>query len=391
MRSSMDAKAQSIFQKPNNFIDLSSSPTLASVTTATPNHKPIGDSDVIDLVNADEVFEVRGFEPVARKRIRLGDGEDSDVEVKTFKTKPVTSALQILEVFPDADAANVETLLKQYKGNAATVLSYMAENEYKKSDTKPAAPHTDTVVHMDSEGHEWSVDFMSANAFQPQSDYIRESADQLQADFPFLSCAGARQGLARYHHHYAIAHDKIFNAVKGIGDDEVQYDRVLTALHSKSKVSVDLKDRLKKCIVGATEPTLKRARSSYKAVITDKTLREEIRFVKLRFREWMEAKRTLRERASAQKLAQQQGTAVECGCCFDSFPIEDMVTCSNEGHLFCISCLRMCSENMIFGQGNLGFDKKTKQPILELLCFTETAAPQVSHVFISRKLYHPRH
>lgn len=46
-----------------------------------------------------------------------------------------------------------------------------------------------------------------------------------------------------------------------------------------------------------------------------------------------------------------------------------MVACRDEGHLFCVDCLKSYAENQLFGQGNLGIDKATKQPALELKCF----------------------
>ena len=46
-----------------------------------------------------------------------------------------------------------------------------------------------------------------------------------------------------------------------------------------------------------------------------------------------------------------------------------MVSCRDEGHLFCVDCLKAYAENSVFGAGNLGIDKETKQPALELKCF----------------------
>jgi hypothetical protein len=73
-----------------------------------------------------------------------------------------------------------------------------------------------------------------------------------------------------------------------------------------------------------------------------------------------------------QVKAQKDHTAVDCSCCFDGFPVADMVACRDEGHLFCIDCLKTCVEEQIFGQGNLGIDKRTKKPAHEIQCFHES-------------------
>ena len=48
--------------------------------------------------------------------------------------------------------------------------------------------------------------------------------------------------------------------------------------------------------------------------------------------------------------------------------MEEMIACRDEGHLFCIGCIKGYAESQIFSVGNLGIDKNTKKPALELLC-----------------------
>jgi hypothetical protein len=66
---------------------------------------------------------------------------------------------------------------------------------------------------------------------------------------------------------------------------------------------------------------------------------------------------------------EREASAVECSCCFEQVPIDDMVACRDEGHLFCSSCLQTYVENQVFGNGNLGVSRETKKLELELKCF----------------------
>jgi hypothetical protein len=59
---------------------------------------------------------------------------------------------------------------------------------------------------------------------------------------------------------------------------------------------------------------------------------------------------------------------MECSCCFGDVAIEEMVACRDEGHLFCVDCIQRYAESQIFSSGNLGTDKKTGKPALELMC-----------------------
>ena len=51
-----------------------------------------------------------------------------------------------------------------------------------------------------------------------------------------------------------------------------------------------------------------------------------------------------------EEIATEEGTLVECGCCFGEYPFDNFVQCS-EGHLFCKDCLKRYVENTVFGDG----------------------------------------
>jgi TRIAD3 protein (E3 ubiquitin-protein ligase RNF216) len=105
-------------------------------------------------------------------------------------------------------------------------------------------------------------------------------------------------------------------------------------------------------------------------MVTEATLVREVQYVQQKVQEWLETIRIRQQRQHDKEVSQREGTAVECLCCFDSYPLEDMVACKFEGHLFCRDCLKSYAENLLFGQNNLGMDKRFPQkPALELQCF----------------------
>ena len=79
--------------------------------------------------------------------------------------------------------------------------------------------------------------------------------------------------------------------------------------------------------------------------------------------------RARKNRENNKKIVQNNGTGVDCSCCYDAYAFQDMIPCKNEGHLFCVDCVKSFAENQIFGAGNLGVDAKSKKPALELQCF----------------------
>lgn len=172
--------------------------------------------------------------------------------------------------------------------------------------------------------------------------------------------------------HYAVAHDKILRAVKGTspaneGEDliETQYERLMKAVSMVPLSQQEfqrLDSLLPKCITKR-----KKKRDPVFAVCS--TLQEEICYVTEKLKQWKKDAKVHCDRKKNKEASQRDGTAVECSCCFDKFPFLDMVSCKNEGHLFCCDCLKSYAENQIFGVGNLGVDTKTKQPAMELKCF----------------------
>jgi hypothetical protein len=152
-----------------------------------------------------------------------------------------------------------------------------------------------------------------------------------------------------------------------------EYNRVLRGM-SGSTMEDDQMQRLEALLGNKSsknrKASLKHARKN-KAVptITHEILLQEVQYVQQKLEVFLELGRRVKKRKLDQVQAQREHTAIDCSCCFDGFPVADMVSCREEGHLFCIDCLKTCVEEQIFGQGNLGIDKRTKKPSHEIQCF----------------------
>lgn len=318
-------------------------------------------------------FKTDPNEIPARSRSNSRQEVDID-EIKVTQSVEPRPEYLVLEVFPDADLDHIRKTLEQHGGNVPGVLTHLAENSYPKTKQDPSlrTAHGTTIVRLDRK--KFQHDYMSSEAFAPTNLYVAQSSNQLLCDFPFLSKIGSQRVLAKSKNHYAIAHDKILNAIKGtqapVGEDleDMQYNRVLLAF-SGNRLHNDQTERMD-ALIKYKRTTLKQPRRSNPApLITDMILLDEIRYVKQKLDEWMGVARQRKNRKRNREVSQREGTGVECSCCFDEVAIDDMVACRDEGHLFCQDCLKSYAENQVFGSGNLGIDKETKQPALELKCF----------------------
>lgn len=70
-------------------------------------------------------------------------------------------------------------------------------------------------------------------------------------------------------------------------------------------------------------------------------------------------------------LSERDGTSMECPICCETLPLEDMISCRDEGHLLCADCVRRYAEERIFGLGSLRHDNQkdqTNKGVGELKC-----------------------
>jgi TRIAD3 protein (E3 ubiquitin-protein ligase RNF216) len=324
---------------------------------------------VIDLLNDDPTG------------INVRATADDDAPAATVpKAKATTSVkvspeLQVLEVFPDADLTGVRNLLGQCDHKIDIVLALMSEHGYQKASAKatpvyPQPQNGGISIRAKPQTQKWSYDFMAVDSFIPTDLYVKQAKSQLLYDFWFLTAVGVDAILQRYGNHYAKAHGAIVDALKGTGDEETKFHRVNNVLQGSPPLSEQcqrLNDYHKKKsgVVTKRKSLLKR----WEPQVSDPILREEIMYVQGKFQQFLEVGRKHDTMEIKKQKAIASKTAVECSCCYDGYDIDDMVACSQEGHLFCIDCLKRFAESQIFGVGNLGIDPRTKKPAHELKCF----------------------
>lgn len=321
---------------------------------------------VISLIDDDDDDDDDVIEVLDRKRRRLDPPPSTAASLNPVAT--------VLEIFPDADIQFVTETLEKYDQIADFAIAAMAENGYTKQRAQPnQKPAAKT-----------EIDFMSIDSFHPTALYCEQVEALLSNEFSFLSVRGTREVLQLVRYHYALAHNRVWMASRGsprITDELEQYRRMCKIQIGKHEEFID---DLKQALGAKT--VIKKPRRKVKPLLTEATLVSEVKFVNKRVAGWMNELSTQNTRALNKAKTDKDGTGMDCSCCFDSFPIEDMIVCRNEGHLFCSECLKSFVENQIFGQGNLGVDKKTKKPALEIQCFSGDCNSVFDRTFLTRSL-----
>lgn len=303
-------------------------------------------AEIIDMSNDDPV-EFIGTSNSSRKRKR-------------------TALKEVLDIFPDAKESFVNELLAQYDQSVANVVQQMVETPYEKTELKKTDWKND------------EIDYMSSSSFAPSPLYTVQVKPALLQRFRFLSHRDADKLLNGSRFHYAIAHDLVWNALKGTTDCPLQeqLDRVLNALNRGQAPAQRL----------SILSPLKKARRSAATMITESTLVKETEYVSAKCDAWISHTKKQLEKQSQKKQAEVTGEAVECMCCCDTNEFSQMVACEEGAHLFCEECLNNYAKHQVFSSGNLGMDKKTKKPALALQCLYGDCAAGFDRTFLERAL-----
>lgn len=289
--------------------------------------------------------------------------------------KVVTPLERVQEIFPDVENAHAEKLLRDLNNNVDLVLWNLTEYSYPKrkvptssanqvADSSSSAPAAGFVIKRPKQQSDSS--FLSTT-LKPSHMYMIEAIPKLLHDFTFLTMTGGRVMMIT-HKRYATVHKFLIDCLKGTvpkhATDEqliAQYDNFKSVWASKHLGSTH------RTAIGDSN-CLKRSKSRPAPTLTDSFLKEEVQHCRRQLNEWMESMEKRKRLIAERKRVEQMGTGVECGCCFDKVPIDEMVACRDEGHLFCLDCIRSYANTAVFSTGSLGVVKATGKQSCELLC-----------------------
>lgn len=339
--------------------------------------------------------------------------DDDDIQiVKTEAAKspahrlPPSPLQSVLEVFPDVSLAHAKLLLQAHTNipNAVINALLLGGDSYPKEPRQTnAASATATATggmmirNKDSAdasatNKEPTYNFLSTTSFQPSAGYKDQSANQLAHDFPFLTLAGSKLLLSKTMYHYAVAHDKIVRAItgsdegkkvacaaRGTGEEHdievVQFKRFMAVTQAcKTIDDGDQRTRLATLFdfiisrKGNFGTNPQSARKRLRVHLLDPILIEEVIFVHQKIKIWTDMVEVSMHRFHNRKLAIEEGSAIECLCCYEQVAFDEMVHCQ-ETHMFCLDCLARYAKEKVFADGSFGVHPDTKAQSLELLCF----------------------
>ena len=228
-------------------------------------------------------------------------------------------------------------------------------------------------------------DYSSLSSFTPSDAYKDEVVERLMVAFCFLSKEGVKRHLAEAEGRYSICYTRICDAIAGVdgfafgtyGNNKKKAAAAATSVAATSleddpiaeeKAHKRLRAVRAGCALSSTEigrlripapsgftSTLRRSRRNYRpADATDRVLLDEVRYASDKLAERADVVAAAAERQRIHDASEKAGTTIECQCCFGDYDITEMVSCRNEGHLFCIDCLRRYAEERVFGVGDLG-------------------------------------
>lgn len=306
--------------------------------------------------------------PAAKPRHETSD--DIQVcQVKQAKREPID---RVFEIFPDVDRIHAQKLLFEHRNNVDQAVSILAESAYPKQKIAPAAASVASSSSLKVKRRKAppKYDYLSISAFEPSEVYRQQAITRLLHEFPYLSQKGIQLWMTTHKGHYSLVRRHILNAIMGKDDskqptedeEEKQYYLLTNTLATKNPNPKQIRR------LGSQNVLKQRSYCRKRPDITEAILVEEVRHAKAQLEEWMEGMEQRLTRAKARRTCQALGTAMECSCCFDQVAMDEMVACRDEGHLFCVDCVRGYAENQIFGNGCLGTNKQTKEPATELLC-----------------------
>jgi len=308
------------------------------------------------------------------KRISDGGTVPSDSEEQIVALRD-----RFFVLFPDVCNKHLEKLLRDCDNAFEMVVSILSDGSYPKSKSdggRPFAFGTATTVSspvLTRKHAKPMYDYTSTSSFQLTQTYVDEAVDMLLYEFPFIRVDSMCVFMKEHKQHFTLVRNHILKSLKQ--GDKVHHDNAtdddleLQQFQSLKSVWVTKRPSKEQMRSIGIRRCTKRFVLRPLPTLTDPILRDEVSFAQQELETWMEMMDEKQKRCEARKRSKQSGSGMECGCCFDEVPIEEMVGCRNEGHLFCMDCIQSYADTQIFSNGSLGVIKATGKQACELVCF----------------------
>jgi hypothetical protein len=249
---------------------------------------------------------------------------------------------------------------------------------------KPAAvPTTAFVPTLAKPTYKYDYSSTSATLFPISPPYIQQALLQLNHDFPWLHQRFLTLILPKFHGRFSYLYDSILSCF-------VPNTQVMASSHEAKELSLQSmreflfptegkKKKNKFCptttftthfqqviLSKLASPSSvswllsspRSSSSSFLPAITHEILLEEVQYMHLKWKNYQNSIQHEIHLHSLRQEAEKQGTTLECQCCFSNVAMEEMVSCLEEGHLFCIECIQRHVEERVFGFGSFQQDKK---------------------------------
>ena len=273
--------------------------------------------------------------------------------------------LRVLEIFPDADVEYVKNKLREQNNNIEIVVAVLSGSsgypKQKKGSLGDANSNGNsngsTTIIRGIQNIEPKHDYSSSSAsFEISEQYRSEVVSLLMHDFCLLTKSGIRSLLKQNNGRYTLTRNHIHDMI--VGKNLKGPPTAAAAAGSEAAARLEQEENenyhlLRSILIRGSCPksVRKRIDKSYlmmkprkkigvsRPPITDPVLEDEYYFFEKRFQEWLSRVKDRMRKQAANKLAVENGSAVQCVCCFDDVAITECIQCKDMG----VSCLYILS------------------------------------------------
>ena len=248
---------------------------------------------------------------------------------------------EILDLFPQAKESFVRARLAQCgssKQSVINIIHEMADKGYDKRENKVREEEKD----------------YSSTSWETAETYRSNAMVQLQNDFPFIRVEALKTLFAQHKHHYMPTLRATEKAIDRKANN-YKFSRTIQGSAVVPGINESVVSNIQAALVNKFKLKQKCTRKTYHKFVLPIAVKDPTFAMEIEYVAAVEAKEQAEkdeQEASlfADKMAEENHTAIECECCCSEYAFENCVQCS-EGHLFCKGCLQRYAETTLFANG----------------------------------------